>query len=89
VLRPIGGKEHVQIVAGGFRIAKLKLNRLSFLNEVADRDGSCLLVCTDKIAYQKVTTVKTTPMLVDGDADVQSPMSLAALWAFQRFEDLL
>ena len=67
---PIDGEEYVQVVTRGFCIAKLKLDCLSFLHEVADRDRARLLVCADKIAHQKITAFKAASMLVDGDADV-------------------
>lgn len=89
VLGPVGGKEHVQVVACGFRIAKLKLNRLTFLNQVADRDRPRFLVCSDKIAHEKITALEAAPMLVDGNAEVQRPVGVPALRSFQRFEDIL
>jgi len=83
MIGPVGGEEHVQVVAGGFGIAKLKLNRLTFLNDVADRNRPGSLVCADKVTHQKITAFKAAPMLVDRDADVQSTMGVSAERSFQ------
>lgn len=44
-------QKNVQIIAGGFGVSKLKLNRLTFLHEITDRDGPRLLVCSHEVAH--------------------------------------
>lgn len=44
-------QKNVQIIAGGFGVSKLKLNRLTFLHEITDGDGSRLLVCSHEVAH--------------------------------------
>jgi hypothetical protein len=82
MLGAIGGEQDVQVVAGGFRIAKLKLHGLTFLHEIAYRNTAALLVRPDEIAHEEISSFETASMLIDGNADVQCPMGIPSLRSF-------
>ena len=70
VLGTIRCEKDMQVVAGGFAITKLKLNRLAFLYDIPDGDCAGLLVRTDEVANEKISTFEPTPVFIDGDADM-------------------
>ena len=83
MLGAIRCEKHVQVIAGRFGVPKLKLNRLAFLHEIPDRDGSRLLVGAHEVAHQKISALKPAAVFIDGDADVQYAMSIPAAAALQ------
>ena len=70
VLRAIRSQENVQVVAGRFGIAEMKLHSLPFLNDVSDGDSPSLLIRTDEVTNEKVAPLKMTLVLIDDDAKV-------------------
>ena len=89
VLRSIRSQAKVQVVACGFRIAKVELHSLAFLNDVSDRDGSGLLIRSDEVPNEEVAPLEMTPVLIDHDAQMQRVVGIAALGSPQGFEDVL
>jgi hypothetical protein len=63
----ICSQEKMQIVACRLRIAKVELYGLAFLNDVSDRNGSGLLVCSDEVPNEEVAPLEMTPVLIDHD----------------------
>jgi hypothetical protein len=70
VLGAIRGEKHLQVVAGGLGITKLKLNRLAFLHHISDGNSSPLLVRSYEVAHKKIATLEAASMLIDRDANV-------------------
>ena len=66
------GKKNLQIFAGGSAVAKLKLDGLAFLNNIADRDGASLLICADQVSNEKVPALELIPVLIDDDTEMES-----------------
>ncbi len=80
--RPLGfmetgrGEERVEVLVGGPCVPDLKLNRLPFLDDVADDDGPRLLVRSQEIADQKIPAGKFRAVFIHGDADMERPLGL-------------
>ena len=89
VRRSIRSQEKVQVVACRFRIAKMELHGLAFLNDISNRDGSGLLIRSNEIPNEEVSPLKMTPVLIDHDTQMQRAVCIAALGSPQRFEDVL
>jgi hypothetical protein len=89
VFGTVRGEEHVQVFGGGFRVAKMKLNGLAFLDNVTNDNRARLLVCPDEITHEKIASFESASMFVDDDADVQHPMGLLTLRSLQRLERVL
>ena len=70
VLRAVLRKEDVQVFTRGFRIAKMKLNGLAFLDDVADGNGARLLVRSDEVPDEKIPSLEVAAMFVDDNADM-------------------
>src|SRR5687767_6556680 len=85
----IRGKQDVQVVAGGFGVAKLELHGLAFLDEIANRESASFLIRSDEIAHEKISAFEAAPMLIHGYADMQGTMGIPTLRPFQRLEHLL
>ena len=68
MLRAIRSQEKVQVVAGRFGIAEMKLHSLSFLNDISDGDSPGLLIRTDEVTNEEVAPLKMTLVLIDDDA---------------------
>ena len=68
VRRPIRSQAKVQVVACGLRIAEVELHGLAFLNDVANRDGSGLLIRSDEVPNEEVASLEMTPVLIDHDS---------------------
>ena len=66
------GQKNLQIFAGGSAVAKLKLDGLAFLNNIADRDGASLLICADQVSNEKVPALELIPVLIDDDTEMES-----------------
>ena len=79
----------VQVVACRLRIAKVELHGLAFLNDISDRDGSGLLIRSDEVPNEEVTSLEMTPVLIDHDAQMQRAVRIAALGSSHGFEDVL
>ena len=84
-----GGEQHAQVLVGGLSIPDLKLYGLSLLNDVSDDDGSGLLVRSEKVADQEVTSCELSPLLIHRDPDMQGALSLGTFLAAQLTEDHL
>jgi hypothetical protein len=67
----------------------VELHGLAFLNDVANRDGSGLLIRSDEVPNEEVASLEMTPMLIDHDSQVQRAVGIAALGSSQRLEDVL
>ena len=89
VLRSIRSQAKVQVVACRLRIAKVELHGLAFLNDISDRDGSGLLIRSDKVPNEEVATLEMTPVLIDHDAQMQRAVRIAALGSPHGFENVL
>jgi hypothetical protein len=89
MLGAIRSKQNMQVVARRFGITKLELNRLAFLDEIADCNRSCFLIGSHQIPHQKVTAFKSAAMFVDGYPNVQGPMRITATGSFERFKHFL
>ena len=70
VLRSIRSQEKVQVVAGRFCIAEMKLYGLAFLNDISDSDSPGLLICSDEVTNKEVASLEVALVLIDDDAKV-------------------
>lgn len=70
VLCSIRSQEKVQIVAGRFCIAEMKLNGLAFLYHVSDRDGPGLLIRADEVTNEEVAPLEMALVLIDDNTKV-------------------
>ena len=70
VLRSIRSQEKVQVVAGRFCIAEMKLHGLAFLNDISDSDSPGLLICSDEVTNKEVASLEVALVLIDDDAKV-------------------
>jgi hypothetical protein len=68
VLRSIRSQKHVQVVACRLRIAKVELHGLALLNDISDCDRASLLIRSDEVPNEEVTSLEMTPELIDHDA---------------------
>jgi hypothetical protein len=57
----------------------VELHGLAFLNDVSDRNGSSLLIRSDQVPDEEVSSLEMAPMLVDHDAQMQRAVGIAAL----------
>ena len=89
VFGAVCGEENVQVFTGGFRVAKMKLNGLAFLDNVTNGNRARLLVRSDEITHEKIASFELASMFVDDDADVQRPMGFLTLRSLQRLERVL
>ena len=55
-------------------VAHVKLDRLAFLCDISNDHRPCLLIGTDQIADQKVSSVETLSMLIYRNADMERPV---------------
>lgn len=89
VLGTVGSEEYLQVFAGRLRVAQMKLEGLTLLNDVTDGDGAGLLVRSDEIAYKEIAPLEAASMFIDDKADMQRPMGISPLRAVQRLECVL
>ena len=68
VVCSIRSQKNVQVVACRFRIAKVELYGLAFLNDVSDRNGSGLLIRSNEVPNEEVASLKMTAVFIDDDA---------------------
>ena len=68
VLCSIRSQKNVQIIACRFRIAKVELHGLAFLDNIPDRNSSGLLIRSDEVPNEEVSPLEMTPVLIDHDA---------------------
>lgn len=67
----------------------MELHSLAFLHNIPDRDGSGLLIRSDKVPNEEVAPLEMTPVLIDHDAQMQRAVCIAALGSAQRLKDIL
>lgn len=68
MLRSIRSQKNVQIIACRFRIAKVELHGLAFLDDISNRNSSGLLIGSDEVPNEKVSPLEMAPVLIDHDA---------------------
>jgi hypothetical protein len=67
----------------------VELHGLAFLHDIADRDGSSLLIRSYEVPNQEVAPLEMTAMLIDHDSQMQRAVRIATLGSPQRFKDVL
>src|SRR5262249_9033673 len=72
-----------------FAVPKMKLQRLTLLDSLSDRNGAELLIGPDQVPNKKISTLEPVAVLVNCDADVQRTIRISPLRAFQRLKDIL
>jgi hypothetical protein len=88
VLRSIHSQAKMQVVACGLRITKVELHGLAFLNDVSDRDGPGLLIRSNKVPNEEVSTLEMALVLINHNAQVQRAVGIT-LGSPHGFEDVL
>ena len=73
---PVCSKEGRQIFAGRVRVAEMKLDRLPFLHDIADRHGPRAAIRTEQVPNKKITPFKAIPMFVDHNAEMQRALPI-------------
>jgi hypothetical protein len=89
VRRSIRGKEKVQVVACRLCIAEVELDSLAFLNDIADRNGSGLLIRSDEVPNKEVAPLEMTLVFINHNSQVNRAVGIAALGTSQGFKDVL
>ncbi len=79
----------MEIFVGGMGIPDLKLNGLSFLDDVADDDGAGLLIGSEQVADQKIPSGELRALFIHRDTDMQCPLCLGAFIAAELSEHRL
>jgi hypothetical protein len=82
-------EQDLQILTRGFAVTKLKLDGLALLNNIADRNSAGLLICTDQVPNEKVSSFELIPMLIDDDTEMESQVCVSPVCVLERFEDIL
>lgn len=82
-------EQDLQILTRGYTVAELKLDGLALLNNIADRNSAGLLICTDQVPNEKVSSLELIPMLIDDDAEMESQVCVSPACVLERFEDFL
>lgn len=77
----------MEILVGGLRIADLELHGLTFLDGIADHDRTGLLVRSDQIADEKVSTGELGALFIHGDPDMEGPLRQGAFIHTELSED--
>jgi Glu-tRNA(Gln) amidotransferase subunit E-like FAD-binding protein len=67
----------------------VELHGLAFLHDIANRNGSGLLIRSDEVPNQEITPLEMTAVLIDHDAQMQRAVRIAALGSSQRIKDVL
>jgi hypothetical protein len=83
------GEQDLQVLTRGYTVAKLKLDSLALLNDIADRNSAGLLICTNQVPNEKVSSLELIPMLVDDDTEMESQVCVSPVCVLERFEDIL
>ncbi len=65
----------------------MELHRLTFLHDIADRDGARGAVGSEQIPNKKISPVEPIPMFIDHDTEMERLMCAASVFLRQRFED--
>jgi hypothetical protein len=71
---PIGCQKQVQVFARRQGITEVKLDRLPLLHDIPDGHRTCRLIGADQVTDEKVTALKSVPVFIDHDTDVQCPV---------------
>ena len=79
----------MEILVGRLRIADLELNGLPFLHNIANDDGSGLLVGSDQIANEKISARELCALFIHGNTDMECPLGLGTFIGAQLSEDRL
>ena len=58
----------MEVFAGRRGVSKLKLNRLTFLDDIAYGETARLLIGADKVADEKIPSLEVILVFVDDDA---------------------
>ena len=74
---------------GRLCIANLELDGLPFLDDIPNDNGSALLVGSDQITNEKISARELRAVLVHGDTDMESPLSLGTFIRVEMFKDRL
>jgi hypothetical protein len=67
----------------------MELHRLTFLHDIADRNGACGTVGTQQVPNKKIAALEPTPMFIDHNTKMERPMSATSVFLRQRFKDSL
>jgi hypothetical protein len=67
----------------------MELYGLPFLHNIADRNGSGLLIRSDEIPNEKVASLEMTRVLIDHDTQMHRTVRIPALRFSKRFKDVL
>ena len=78
MLRSIRSQAKMQVVACRLCITKVELHGLAFLNDVSDRDGTGLLIRSNKVSNEEVASLEMAPVLIDHDAQMQRTVGIAS-----------
>lgn len=79
----------MQIFIRGMGIADLKLDGLSFLDDIPDDDGAGLLVGSEQVADQEIASGELRTLLVHRNTDMQGPLGLRPFITAELFKDRL
>jgi hypothetical protein len=73
---PVRGKKGGQIFAGRACVPKVKLDRLTFLHDIADRNRPRASIRPEQIPNEKISPLKPIPMFVNHDAEMQGALTI-------------
>jgi hypothetical protein len=65
----------------------MELHRLAFLHHIADRDGARGAVSPEQIPNEKISALEPIPMFIDGDTEMERPMSATLIFLRQGSEE--
>ena len=72
--RAVGGQQDMKILTRGLGVAKMKLDRLPFPHDVANRHAAGGAIRADQVSHEEITPLEPVAVLVNEQTEMQSPV---------------